>query len=146
MKNIEFQSESYLGAKLALYIGGKLAVILRDDFAGLPYAGCWDFPGGGREGDETPLACALRECAEELGIAVPPSAIVWRYGFYQGGRDRWFFVAELPQAAAADVVFGDEGQCWRLMPEQEFLAQEKAVDFLQDRLGRWIALRDHARA
>jgi 8-oxo-dGTP pyrophosphatase MutT (NUDIX family) len=26
------------------------------------------FPGGAREGDEGPLACALRECREELGL------------------------------------------------------------------------------
>ena len=48
------------GAKLALYVGEKLAVILRDDTPGLPFADHWDLPGGGREGEETPLGCALR--------------------------------------------------------------------------------------
>ncbi len=47
------------GAKLALYLGDALAVLLRDATPDLIWAGYWDLPGGGREGSETPLAlCA----------------------------------------------------------------------------------------
>lgn len=59
------------GAKLALYLGPQLAVILRDATPGLGFADHWDLPGGGREGRERPLDCALRECKEELGLQVP---------------------------------------------------------------------------
>lgn len=38
------------GAKIALYLGDRLIVILRDDHEWLPFAVCWDLPGGGREG------------------------------------------------------------------------------------------------
>lgn len=124
----------FTGAKMALYLGDKLAVILRDDLPGLPYAGCWDFPGGGRDGDESPLDCVLRECEEELGISVPPAAVVWAYAFVEDGQDKWFCVAQLPARVAGDVVFGDEGQCWALMSDQAFLAHPKAIPFLQDRL------------
>jgi 8-oxo-dGTP pyrophosphatase MutT (NUDIX family) len=34
-----------------------------------PHAGQIAFPGGMRQGDETPLATALRECHEEVGVA-----------------------------------------------------------------------------
>tara|TARA_R100000365_G_C2726070_1_gene57358 strand:+ start:257 stop:709 length:453 start_codon:yes stop_codon:yes gene_type:complete len=109
------------GAKLALYLGEKLAVILRDDTPGLPFADHWDLPGGGREGEETPLGCALRECREELGIVVPEDAVIWQGSFDEAGRIKWFFVARLPAEAEAEIVFGDEGQRWRLMTQDEFL-------------------------
>jgi len=128
----------FTGAKMALYIGDRLAVILRDDTPGLPYAGCWDFPGGGREGAEGPLDCVLRECREELGLDVPPDAGFWRNGFVEDGQDRWFFVARLPASAVEDVIFGDEGQRWDLMDEAVFLAHPKAVPFLQTRLRTYI--------
>lgn len=128
----------FTGAKIAVYIGDELAVLLRDDFPDLPFPDCWDFPGGGREGGEGPLECALRECHEELGLHIPESAVIWRHGFSDGGRDRWFFVAQLPPKAANDVVFGNEGQCWRLMSEDDFIAQDKAVTFLQEYLKSWV--------
>ena len=56
---------SFSGAKLALFLGADLLVIKRDDRPDIPYPGYWDLPGGGREGDETPQACALRETYEE---------------------------------------------------------------------------------
>jgi 8-oxo-dGTP diphosphatase len=122
------------GAKLALYLGDRLAVILRDDRPGLLFPGHWDLPGGGREGDETPLACALRECQEELGIAVPEEAVIWRAPFDEAGRTKWFFVARLPETATEQIVFGDEGQRWTLMAEDEFLNHPDAVPAFQDRL------------
>ncbi|MGJ8617542.1 MAG: NUDIX hydrolase [Sulfitobacter sp.] len=125
---------TFEGAKLALYLGDNLAVILRDDTLNLPFAGYWDLPGGGREGDEGPLDCALRECHEELGLHVPKSAVIWQKAFQEGAQIKWFFVAKLPRAAAEDVVFGDEGQRWTLMSEDQFLAHPKAVPLFQERL------------
>ena len=45
---------SFIGAKLALFIGADLLTILRDDRPDIPFPGHWDFPGGGREGGESP--------------------------------------------------------------------------------------------
>ena len=132
----------FTGAKMALYIGDKLAVILRDDLPGLSYAGYWDFPGGGREGDERPLECALRECHEELGLVVPHAAVVWEYAFVEEGQDKWFCVAKLPACAANEVTFGDEGQRWELMPVARFLAHPKAIPFLQARLRVYLRGRE----
>ncbi len=122
------------GAKIALYLGDALAVILRDDKPGLPFPDHWDLPGGGREGNESPLDCALRECEEELGLRVPKEKIIWQRQFLEGTQARWFFVARLPQSATADVVMGDEGQGWMLMSQDEFLAHPKAVPAFKERL------------
>lgn len=128
------QEPPFDGAKLALFLGADLAVILRDDHVGLPFAGYWDLPGGGREGAESPLECALRECIEELGLAVPPEAVIWQRRFAEDQQIKWFFVARLPAETAQDVVFGDEGQRWALMPPEDFLAHPKAVPAFQSRL------------
>lgn len=130
------------GAKLALYLGDELAVILRDATPGLIFADHWDLPGGGREGDETPQACALRECHEELGLVVPPEALCWGRRFSEGPVSKWFFVGRMPHVFRDEVVFGDEGQEWRMMSENAFLTQAKAVPAFQDRLAIWIAQRD----
>ena len=57
-----------MGAKLALFVGARLLVLHRDDRPGLLWPGFWDLPGGGREGAESPLDCALRETREEFGL------------------------------------------------------------------------------
>ncbi|MGC1495363.1 MAG: NUDIX hydrolase [Sulfitobacter sp.] len=130
---------SFEGAKMALYLGDQLAVILRDDIPGLPFAGHWDLPGGGREGQETPLQCALRECHEELGLHVPKSAVIWERPFDEGAFIKWFFVARLPAQAVQKVVFGNEGQRWTLMKPATFLGHPKAVPAFQDRLAIYLA-------
>jgi len=47
--------DDFIGSKLALMIGDRILVILRDDFAHITFPNVWDFPGGGREAGETPL-------------------------------------------------------------------------------------------
>ena len=134
----EYRGTPFGGAKLALYLGDQLAVILRDAKPGLIFADHWDLPGGGREGAETPIECALRECREELGLDVPQEAVVWGREFHEGDVAKWFFVAQISQSAKSDVVFGDEGQMWKLMDESAFLDHPKAVPAFQARLSVWI--------
>lgn len=129
------QDTEFGGAKLVLFMGDRIAVILRDDFVGLDWPGFLDFPGGGREGDEGPLACALRETQEELGIAVPEAAVVWQRRFQRTGRAPvWFFVARLPAARAADIRLGDEGQSWHLMTPGDYIADPRAIPHFRERL------------
>ncbi len=49
----------------------------------VPLAGYSEFPGGKCEIDELPVACAVRECFEETGLAVEPASqlatIPWSY-------------------------------------------------------------------
>ncbi|KHA50818.1 NUDIX hydrolase [Sulfitobacter geojensis] len=132
---------AFEGAKLALFLGARLVVILRDNVADLPYAGHWDLPGGGREGGETPLACVQRECFEELGLRIEPQDIVWgrRFSSASCGERVWFYVGHLPSSGANDIVFGDEGQGWQLMEVAEFLRHPKAIPAFQDRLRVYLA-------
>ena len=67
---------SFAGAKLMLFLGEELLVIRRDEKPEIPWPGYLDFPGGGREGEETPEQCALRETFEEVGLDVTEDQIV----------------------------------------------------------------------
>jgi 8-oxo-dGTP diphosphatase len=74
-------SEAFCGTKAALFYQDSLLVYLRDDKPGLPFAACWDFPGGGREGQESPFACLQRETLEEFGILLHAGQIVWQRSY-----------------------------------------------------------------
>ncbi len=131
---------SFIGAKLALFLGEHLLVILRDDKPDIPFPGHWDFPGGGREEAESPEACVLRETAEEVGLRLDPADLTYARRYSRPAGDSWFFAAHLPPERAQAIVFGDEGQGWDLMLPQTYLAHPRAVpnfcSRLQDYLGR----------
>ena len=130
------------GAKVALFLGDKLVSILRDDLPDIPYPNLWDLPGGGREEDETPFETVARELQEELGLHLPAQAVLWQSRFpADGNPETWveFFVARLPASAAADIVFGDEGQRWALFSVDDFIALPHRVPSFGRRLKRWIA-------
>ena len=126
----------FSGAKLALVVGGMILAYLRDDFAHIPWPAHWDLPGGGREGDETPEACVLRELHEEFGLHLPPERLLWRRempAMLDDSRASWFFAGVLLPAEVAAIRFGDEGQVWQLMPLGDFLNHPRGVPALQHR-------------
>lgn len=131
------------GAKIALLCAGKLLVYLRDEKDGIPWPGCWDLPGGGREGNETPLQCVLRETQEEFGILLSEAQIRWqrRYaGIAPGGPATWFMVGEITQAQIAAIRFGDEGQRWQMMPADAFIQHPQGIAHLRQRLKNALTL------
>lgn len=117
----------FSGAKLALFIGPDLLVIRRDDNPDIPYPGHWDLPGGGREGDETPQDCVLRETHEEVGLVLTERDLVWSHSYLRPRGRVWFFAAELPADTRDRVRLGSEGQGWRLMSAREYCAHPLAV-------------------
>ena len=135
---------SFHGAKVALFLGDQLLVLLRDDRPDILFPGHWDFPGGGSEDDETPFEPLVRETIEEVGLVLPESAVVWSVELdaaHHPGQRVWFYVARLPASAANQIVFGNEGLCWALMSPAQFLALGNAVPSLADRLRLWPGLR-----
>lgn len=130
------------GAKVALICGDKVATILRDDVPHIPYPGHWDLTGGGREGQESPETCALREAEEELGLRLPENRIIWGRA-YTGKINMasvsWFFAAPISRAEVAQLRLGDEGSDWRMMPVDDFTAHPRAVPFLAARLRDFLA-------
>ena len=129
-----------IGAKIALFVGDELATLLRDDLPDLIWAGYWDLPGGGREGDETPLQCVLRELEEELCVALDPRLVQWgrEYG-NSGGGISWFFAAHAPASLEQQMQLGDEGQDWALMTVDAYLKHDRAIPQFKSRLQDYLA-------
>ncbi|WP_040363364.1 NUDIX hydrolase [Congregibacter litoralis] len=133
--NVEFS-----GSKLALLFGSKVLVYKRDNFEHIPFPGCWDFPGGGREGQESPEECVLRELYEEFALSIPATRLAYRRRVTStsGIGSSYFFVAKGFHFEIDAIVFGAEGQYWDLMQIEDFLAHPQAVPALVSRLRSYL--------
>lgn len=134
---MEIEISDFTGCKIALFCGDKLLTILRDDKLNIPYPNTWELPGGGREGDESPFECVAREVYEELGIHLTEDCLLWSKVYPSmlfEGKESVFLVGKLRQEQFDSIVFGDEGQGYRLMSIDEFLDSDKVVPQLRDRV------------
>ena len=131
----------FTGCKIALFCGDKLLTILRDDKTTIPWPNMWELPGGGREGNENPFECAAREVHEELGIHLNEDCLlrskVYPSMLYEG-RQSVFMVGQLSQEQFGNIIFGDEGQAYKLMNIEEFLTSSQVVPQLQGRLRDYL--------
>jgi 8-oxo-dGTP diphosphatase len=134
--------KDFAGSKIALYYDNQIIVYLRDDKPGLNFAGMWDLPGGGRENKETPFQCVQREVIEEFGMHLDPAAISWTREYpalVDPNRRMHFFVGEITKEQVDSIVFGEEGQEWRFMKPEEFIAHENAIPGLRGSLRDYLA-------
>ncbi|MFV0409331.1 MAG: NUDIX hydrolase [Paracoccus sp. (in: a-proteobacteria)] len=137
------EGDDFSAAKLVLTCEGDLLVCLRDDFDHIPFPGHWDLPGGGREGMETAPQCALRELYEEFGLRLDPARLESHLAFPNPagrGMVSIFHTGILHRDEIAAIRFGDEGQCWRMMPVQDYLAHPKAVPHFRNRIAHCLGL------
>ena len=138
---MEIEISDFTGCKIALFCGDKLLTILRDDKSNIPYPNTWELPGGGREGDESPFECVAREVYEELGIHLTEDCLIWSKVYPSmlfEGKQSVFLVGKLRQKQFDSIVFGDEGQGYKLMSIEEFLNSKQAVSQLQERLRDYL--------
>ena len=124
----------FAGSKVLLHCDGQVLAYLRDDKPDLPWPARWDLPGGGREGDESPEACVLRELHEEFGLRLAPNRLLWARAFpaiMDPARIGWFFAGRLSPTEISAIAFGDEGQFWRMLPVVDWLDHPQGVTPLQ---------------
>ena len=131
----------FTGCKIALICEGQILTILRDDKETIPYPNMWDLPGGGREGDESPFECAAREVYEELNIQLSKDDIIWSRlypSMLDENKKSVFLVGKLTQEQFESIIFGDEGQSYKLVSIEEFLTSDRVVPQLQGRLRDYL--------
>lgn len=132
----------FIGVKIALIKGDELLVIQRDDKPGLRNAGLWDFAGGAREGGETPFECVSREVEEELGLKLEPKSVLWEKTYpamHDPSLTAYFMVAPITDDDINSIVFGDEGQGWKVMKIDDFMADQTVIEQLKGRLKDYLA-------
>ena len=138
---MEIEISDFTGCKIALICGDSVLTILRDDKPSIPWPNTWELPGGGREGDERPFECAVSEVYEELGIHLTEDCLLWSKVYPSmlfEGKESVFLVGKLAQEQFDKIVFGDEGQGYKLMGIEEFLGSDKVVPQLQYRVRDYL--------
>ena len=138
---MKIEISDFTGCKIALFCEDKLLTILRDDKPTIPWPNMWELPGGGREGEETPFECVQREVFEELGIHLTEDCLLWSKVYPSmlfTNKQSVFMVGQLSQEQFDNIVFGDEGQGYKLMSIDEFLGSDKVIPQLQDRVRDYI--------
>ena len=131
----------FTGCKIALICDGRILTILRDDKPTIPWPNLWELPGGVREGDERPFECVAREVYEELSIQLLKDDIVWSWiypSMLDENKNSVFLVGKLTQEQFNSIVFGDEGQGYKLVRLEEFLASDRVVPQLQERVRDYV--------
>ena len=131
----------FTGCKIVLICEGRILTILRDDKPTIPYPNMWDLPGGGREGNETPFECVAREVYEELSIQLSKADVIW-FQIYpsmlDGNKKSVFLVGRFTQEQFESIIFGDEGQGYKLVSFEEFLTSDRVVPQLQERVREYV--------
>ena len=122
---------------------GRVLMQERDEHAPV-WPDMWCFPGGGLEGDEEPVAGAVRELAEETGVVLAPEELtdLGRFELVTRDRGTFLFHAFVARTTLADrdiechegrqMVFVDPGKLGHLelVPSTRLVAPE---------LEAWIA-------
>ncbi len=131
---------NFHGVKVAVLVENKLLMHLRDNKPGLFNANMWDFPGGGREGNETPEECAIREIYEEFTLLVTPESFIWKND-YPAQKDpnqrAYFMVTNIDVEKVKDIKL-NEGQKWNLFSQEDFFAIEDVVPSLKLRFRDYL--------
>jgi 8-oxo-dGTP diphosphatase len=129
----------FKGAKLMLFAGEDLVVIRRDDIPTIPWPGHLDFPGGEREGEETPEACVLRETFEELGLEISPDMLRLVLVKQRSKGADFHFAAHCGPEIVDTIVFGEEGQGWLTMRPEAYVAADDGIPQFQEILAAYLA-------
>ena len=83
--------------------------VLLIERGGEPYKGCWAFPGGFMDMDETAAQCAMRELQEETGLTVQNVSQIGAYsGVDRDPRGRTVTVAYLAVVDREMAVTGQD--------------------------------------
>ncbi|HAS8552292.1 TPA: DNA mismatch repair protein MutT, partial [Vibrio vulnificus] len=84
----------------------------------------------------------LRELKEEFGIELCPSRIHYKQKVesHTGFGCAYFLAVTITESELREIQFGDEGQYWKLMDIETYLALSDAVPSNQQRIRDYLNL------
>jgi len=135
-----FKKIYFNGSRGIVFLDDKMLVYRRDNKT-TNSPGCIDFPGGGREGDESPFQTFQREVREEFGINIKEDEIEFSCtisSITEPGKKSFFMVAKTMRCKPEDIVFGDDGTEWMLMTPEEFVHRTDGIERLQRRVEKYM--------
>jgi 8-oxo-dGTP diphosphatase len=116
-----------------------VAAIQRDNKPDITYPGWWELPGGTLELGETPEEGAVRECFEEVRIAVDTGEI---HGndehLIEDPVNTTLVVAVVALEKVLQMKLGDEGQNCKLFKLSDFLSDNSVIPEQRMRVKRYI--------
>lgn len=136
-----FRKVDFNGARGLVFLGEKM-LAYRRDYNTTVSPGRIDYPGGGREGDESPFETFRREVWEEFGITIREDEMEFSCtipSVANPQQQSFFMVARTIRYTSDDIVFGDEGLEWFLMTPEEFVQRPDGIERLQTRVAQWRA-------
>ncbi|MEI6850293.1 MAG: NUDIX domain-containing protein [archaeon] len=136
-----FKKLYFNGARGIVFLGDKMLVYRRDNKTN-NNPGKIDFPGGGREGDESPFETFQREVKEEFGIDISKEEVDFSCtipSVVEPSAKSYFIVAKVPSSKEDSIVFGNEGDEWLLMTPEEFINRPDGIERLQKRVEKYMA-------
>ena len=136
-----FKKVYFNGARGVVFLGDKMLVYRRDNKT-TNNPGKIDFPGGGREGEESPFETFQREVKEEFGIDISKEEVDFSCtipSIAEPSAKSYFIVAKAPSSKEGEIVFGNEGSEWLLMTPEEFISRPDGIERLQKRVEKYMA-------
>jgi 8-oxo-dGTP diphosphatase len=129
-----------IGSKGLVLIGDKTLVYRRDENTTL-FPLFLDLPGGAPEPNETPFDTFKREVKEEFGLNIERQDIIYLRKYpstLEEGRAAYFPVAQLSEAVADEIEFGDEGLEFLLLPLRDFVNRDDVWPSLKERSNDYL--------
>ena len=80
----------HAGVVIVTNTDGKVLLLKRSDAVDT-YSGCWNFPGGRPDENESPEDCAARECFEESSIKIDPKDLYFLDCIDHEGKGHIYF-------------------------------------------------------
>lgn len=103
-----------------------------------------DILGGGREGNESPFETFKREVFEEVALNILEDYVVYAKKYnsiIDETKSMFFIVVKSDRLRKEDIIFGNEGLEYMIMPPKDFILLPDGVPVQQKRTEEYLSFK-----